>query len=58
MVKEKKKELLKNRLHEFIEGVLDLADNQGKLEHFSIEISNHNGNLQMDHTLRDRDKAY
>ena len=60
MAKEKgeKKELLKNRLYEFIDTVLDMADAQGKLDHLNIEISNHNGNLQMDHTMRDREKAY
>jgi len=60
MAKEKqmKKEMLKDRLYEFIDSVLDLADNQDKLDHMNIEISNHNGNLQTDYTLRDRKKAY
>lgn len=53
-----KKEMLKDRLHEFIESVIDLADDQGKLDHLNIEISNHNGNLQTDYTLRAREKAY
>lgn len=53
-----KKEMLKERVYEFIESVLDLAENQDKLDHMNIEISNHNGNLQTDYTLRDRKKAY
>lgn len=58
MAKKMKKEMLKDRLHEYIDSVLDMAEHQGKLDHFNIEISNHNGNLQMDNTMRNREKAY
>jgi hypothetical protein len=53
-----KKEMLEHQIHEFISGVLKLAENEEKLDHINIEISNHNGNLQMDYRLRDRKKAY
>ncbi len=60
MAKEKsiKKELLKERMHEFIDTVLDLADSEDKLDYINIQISNHNGNIQTDYTFRDREKAY
>ncbi len=56
--KKTKKEILKDSLYEFIDSVLDLADGQNKLDYMNIEISNHNGNLQTDYTLKDRKKAY
>jgi len=56
--KKMKKEKLKGSLYEFIDSVLELADGKDKLDYINIEISNHNGNLQTDYTLRDRKKAY
>ena len=56
--KKLKKEILKDSLYEFIDSVLDIADSQDRLDYMKIEISNHNGNLQTDYTLRDREKAY
>ena len=56
--KKLKKEILKDSLYEFIDSVLDIADSQDRLDYMKIEISNHNGNLQTDYTLRDRKKAY
>lgn len=53
-----KKEQLKTRINEFIDVAVEHADKQGKLDFINIEISNHNGNLQMDYTLRDRKKVY
>lgn len=53
-----KKQQLKARINEFIDVAVEHADKQGKLDYINIEISNHNGNLQMDYTLRDRKKVY
>lgn len=55
---ESKKESLQKQITEFIKTVLEAAERNGNLDHFTIEISNHQGNLQMDYTLRDRKKAY
>jgi hypothetical protein len=57
-VKENKRKKLEHDIKEFIKNVLNLAEQQDKLDHMNIEISNHNGNLQMDYKLRDRKKVY
>lgn len=57
MEKDKRK-MLQYQINSFIESVLRLAENNNNLDHFNIEISNHNGKLQTDYTLRDRKKAY
>lgn len=53
-----KKEMLEYQIKEFVRCVLDTAAREDKLDHMHIEINNHNGNLQMDYTLRERTKAY
>lgn len=53
-----KKEKIKKQINEFVENVIDRADEEERLDYFNIEISNHNGNLQMDYSLRDRKKVY
>lgn len=53
-----KRQMLEYQMISFIKCVLENADMNDKLDHVNIEISNHNGNLQMDYTLRDRKKAY
>ncbi len=53
-----KAKIIKSKIQEFVDSAVDLADSQGKLDYISIVISNHNGNLQMDHQIRDRKKAY
>lgn len=58
MEKCKKKELLKARVFEFIDTVIEFADKEGRLGYLNIEISNHQGMLQMDYTFRDRQRAY
>lgn len=52
------KEKIKEQIHSFINIVVDKADRDEKLDFFNIEISNHQGNLQMDYSLRDRKKVY
>ncbi|WP_066499955.1 hypothetical protein [Abyssisolibacter fermentans] len=54
----KKKGALENKINNFIDNVLNIAQTQGKLDYIDIEISNHNGTLQMNYKLRDRKKAY
>lgn len=53
-----KREVLYNRIMLFIQYVLSTAEKEDKLDYINIQISNHNGNLQMDYTLRSREKAY
>ena len=53
-----KKDKLKLKINEFISTVIDKAEYDDKLDYFNIEISNHQGNLQMDYSLRDRKKVY
>lgn len=53
-----KKNCLRNQMISFIDAVLDVAEKEGKLDYIEIEISNHQGTLQMDYKLRDRKKAY
>ena len=55
---ELKKLNLKKRMFDFIDTVLNIAEKEGKLDYIEIELSNHNGNLQMDYKIRDRKKAY
>ena len=56
--KRAKKSYLRNQMISFIDAVLDVAEKEGKLDYIGIEISNHQGTLQMDYRLRDRKKAY
>ena len=53
-----KKESLKRQITDFVDMVLMMAEKDGKLDYFAIEISNHQGQLQKDFTLRDRGKVY
>ena len=55
---EDKKENLKRQITNFVDTVLQVAEKNGKLDYFVIEISNHQGQLQKDFTLRDRGKVY
>lgn len=53
-----KKDKLKTKINEFINIVIDKADKEDKLNYFNIEITNHDGNLQLDYSMRDRKKVY
>lgn len=57
-VAQTKKSCLRNQMINFIDTVLNAAEKEGKLDYIQIEISNHQGNIQMDYKLRDRKKAY
>lgn len=52
------KKKIREQIHSFIDAVIDKADEDEKLDFFQIEISNHQGNLQMDYSVRDRKKVY
>lgn len=52
------KDKLKTKINEFIDIVVDRAEQEGKIDYFNIEISNHQGNLQMQYSLKDREKVY
>lgn len=52
------KEKLKLKINEFINKAVDKADEDDKLDYFNIEINNHNGTLQMDISMRYREKVY
>ena len=49
---------LKQKINEFVDVVIDKAVEDDKLDYFNIEISNHNGNLQMDYRLKKKKKVY
>lgn len=51
-------EKIKEQIHSFVECVLDKANEDDKIDYINIEISNHQGNLQMDYSVRDRKKVY
>ncbi len=53
-----KRQKIEDKIKEFVGKVLNVAEKEEKLDHLNMEISNHNGNLQMDYTLRDRERAY
>lgn len=53
-----KKSKIKEQINDFIDTVLNVAEREGKLDYFELEINNHAGNLQMDFKVRDRKKAY
>lgn len=57
-IKESNKKKTKEQIYNFIEAVIDKAEEDDKLDYFQIEVSNHNGNLQMDFSQRDRKKVY
>lgn len=52
------KDKLKTKINEFVNIVVDKVDEDNKLDYINIEISNHQGNLQMDYSVRDRKKVY
>lgn len=52
---EAKKQMLEYQINEFVKSTLK---NEDKIDYFDINISNHNGNLQMNCTFKDKKKAY
>lgn len=53
-----KKENMQNKITKYIEYVLRNAEENESLDYFKIDITNHNGMLQLEHQCRKREKAY
>lgn len=53
-----KQAVLFSHLSEQLQQVLDFACEEDSLDYFKIEISNHNGSIQLDYQFRDRTKVY
>lgn len=53
-----KKQNLKNEIGRYIDEIVDTAENMDSLDYFTIEISNHQGNLNVDCVLKNRKKVY
>lgn len=53
-----KREILKNQMFAYIEFALEDAESKGLLDYMKIELSNHQGKIKFDHTLRDLKKVY
>jgi hypothetical protein len=45
-------------MYEFIDTTIDLAEAQGSLNYFEMKIINHQGQLQLEKTYKNREKAY
>ncbi|MBS4534784.1 hypothetical protein GOQ29_04045 [Clostridium sp. D2Q-14] len=57
-MEDNKREMLEYQINSYIEYILRNLDNSNNLDYFNIKISNHNGNIQAECTLKDRKKAY
>lgn len=53
-----KKKNIQNKIMEYVESVIQSADENETLDYFKIDITNHNGTLQLEHQYRKREKAY
>lgn len=53
-----KKAQLRSKIDEFLNVTLDNLEKAGRLDHFEIEIINHEGALQMNQQIKQREKAY
>lgn len=52
------KEKLKDKMIEYIDSVLALAENQGTLDYFKVEFKNNKGQLHVESTVQNRAKVY
>ena len=57
-MEKEKIEMLKHQMNDFIENILNMAANKGKLDHFTIEMSNCDGQVNMKYVFKDRMKVY
>lgn len=53
-----KKQSLKNEIQCSIDKIIDTAEESNSLDFFTIEISNHGGQLNIEHKLKNRKKVY
>ena len=52
------KDKLKARINEFVDTVVEKAARDGDINYFDIEISNHEGNLNLKYIKKEKVKAY
>lgn len=53
-----KKQNLKNEMICYIDEIIDTAEKMNSLDFFNIEISNHEGKLNVEYKLKNRKKVY
>lgn len=53
-----KKQSLKLQIGDYIDEIIDAAENMNSLDYFNIEISNHEGKLNVEYKLKNRKKVY
>lgn len=53
-----KKQNLKNEMMNYIDDILNTAEKMNSLDYFNIEISNHEGKLNVEYKLKNRKKVY
>lgn len=53
-----KKQNLKNEIICYIDEIVDTAEKMNSLDFFTIEIKNHEGQLNAEYTLKNRKKVY
>ena len=53
-----KKKKLKEQMNKYIDNVLKLAENEGTLDYFKIEMKNNKGQLHLESTIQSRSKVY
>lgn len=53
-----KKQSLKNEIERYIDEIVDAAENMNSLDYFNIEISNHEGKLNVEYKLKNRKRVY
>ena len=55
---ETKKAMIRHQISCYIDEILNVAKNTDSLDYFNIEVSNHEGKLSVDYTLKNRKKVY
>lgn len=53
-----KKEKVNTYIKNFTNEILDKLEENNNIDFFNIKISNHQGNIQADYTIRERLKVY
>ena len=51
-----KRQKLEERITEYVQATLSTVEAQGRLDHFDISISVHEGNLQYNLNIKEREK--
>lgn len=53
-----KKEKLKDEIERYLSEIMDTAEGANSLDYFNIEISNHEGKLNVEYKLKNRKRVY